>query len=383
MTPRSEFLPFGRPDFSAEEIEAVARVMRSGWIGLGPETLAFEADLAAALGAPHVVAVSSCTAALFLSLVVAGVGPGDEVVVPSLTWCSTANAALYAGAVPVFCDVDPRTFSATPETIAAQVTDRTRAVVPVHFGGLAVDVRDLRSRLDRRIAVVEDAAHAFGALLPGGGAVGASGQPTCFSFYANKNLSTGEGGAVALFDHASAERLRSLRQHGLPVNAWHRYQRPSQVLRAEPLREIGYKANYTDLQAAIGRVQLRRQAEFDARRRALAGRYLERIAEARLPLVAQSGLADEGHARHLFCVRVASSSRLTRDELLQRLRAANIGATIHYALLHPMPLYAPSRRGPLPVTEALGETILTLPISASMTVADADDVCDRLTEAYS
>src|SRR5581483_9213965 len=223
MTKRSTYLPFGRPNFGDEEVAAVGRVLRSGWVGMGPETAAFEEELATAIGVPHVVTVNSCTSALFLSLLCSGVGSGDEVIVPSLTWISTANAARYLGATPVFCDIDADTLCVTPATIRARLTPRTKAVVVVHLGGLAVDVTAIRQAIPAHIALIEDAAHAFGSTLADGRPVGSSGNSTCFSFYANKNLSTGEGGAIALSDAAVADRLRSLRMHALPRDAWNRY----------------------------------------------------------------------------------------------------------------------------------------------------------------
>ena len=381
MTLRPDYLPFGRPDFTEEEIAAVTRVLRSGWIGMGPETQAFEQELAAAVGAPHVVSVNSCTSALFLSLLVHGIGPGDEVICPSLTWCSTANAALYLRAKPVFCDVDPRTFCITPETVRAVLTPRTKAVMVVHFGGLAVEIAALRAALPGSVAIIEDAAHAFGTRFANGRPVGSSGQATCFSFYANKNLSTGEGGAVALFDQAQADRLRSLRQHALPVDAWKRFTHAQTVMLSPQLTELGYKANYTDLQAALGRVQLRRQAVMSARRRQLADTYLEKLRGLDDALEPQQGLESSAHALHLFAVRVRPSLKLTRDQLLIELRRRNIGASLHYALLHSMPLYRDDGGGArLPVTEKLGPEIMTLPISASMTIADVGYVCEHLAE---
>jgi dTDP-4-amino-4,6-dideoxygalactose transaminase len=382
MTTRPDFLPFGRPDFSEAEIAAVARVLRSGWVGMGPETIAFEAELAARLGAPVVLAVNSCTSALFLSLLAAGVGPGDEVLCPSLTWCSTANAALYLGAKPVFCDVDPATLCVTPETVAARVTPRTRAVVPVHFGGLAAPVRAIRAALPDGVAIVEDAAHALGSRFPDGTPVGASGNAACFSFYANKNLSTGEGGAVALPDGDAAARIRSLRLHALPADAWKRFSSPK-VFHAFELTELGYKMNFTDLQACIGRVQLARQDEFAGRRLAVASRYAERIAALPVALGLQSGILSGGHSRHLFTVLLPEgTSGERRNELLLQLRARNIGASIHYAPLHGMPLYG-GGGPPLPATEDVCARILTLPIGAAMGLPDADDAIDALSEVLS
>jgi perosamine synthetase len=381
-TRRKTYLPFGQPNFSQLEIDAVTRVMRSGWIGMGPETIAFEAELARYTGAKHVVTVNSCTSALFLSLLAAGVGPGDEVVVPSLTWCSSANAALYLGATPVFCDVGAKTLSADLDSVLACIGEKTRAVVVVHFGGYALDMAALRKALPERVAIVEDAAHAFGARYPDGSMVGSSGNPVCFSFYANKNLSTAEGGAVALPDEETADRLKSLRQHALPVNAWMRFTHARSVFLAGQLTELGYKMNYTDLQACLGRAQLQRFDELQERRAQVARYYAERLAREAPDIVLQAGIAEGRHARHLFVVQLPlERMSLNRDELLMAMREENLGATVHYQPLHLMPLYAASPRpARLPVTERLAARIMTLPISANMSVADAVEVTDRLLE---
>jgi len=377
---REQYLPFGRPNFGQEEIDAITRVLQSGWVGMGPETVAFEKELSAAVGAPHVITVSSCTAALHLSLQVHGVGPGDEVVVPSLTWCSTANAALYLGARVKFCDVDPETFCATPESIAAQVTPKTKAVVVVHFGGLAADIEMIRAALPPHVAIVEDAAHALGARYKDGRPVGASGNLVCYSFYANKNLSTAEGGAVALFDQEKSERLKSLRQHALPADAWKRFI-DSRTLITKPLSELGYKANYTDLQASIGRVQLRRQPELDAIRQKVARGYYERLHETVKGLKFQAHCLDAAHARHLFVVQLPLEQlKMSRNEILMELRDRKIGASVHYAPLHPMPLYTQFGEQALPVTEHVCERNLTLPISSSMKDDDVEYVCENFIE---
>jgi len=381
--PRDDYLPFGTPAFSEQEIEAVVRVLRSGWVGMGPETIAFERELAAYVGAPHVVAVNSCTSALFLSLLVSGVRAGDEVICPSLTWCSTANAALYLGARPVFCDIDAETFCLTPRLVLAKIGPRTKAVTAVHFGGLATDIAALKDALPPGVAIIEDAAHAFGARYPNGQPVGSSGHLSCFSFYANKNLSTGDGGAIALFDAEVAARLRSLRQHALPIDAWQRFQHPTTILYSNELTELGYKMNYTDLQAAIGRVQLARQEGFAATRREIAQIYREGLDHMQPRLQLQKNCTDSAHARHLFLVRLpVESMKRSRDEVVLELRARNIGATIHYAPLHTMPLYCDGARpASLPVTEAVAGSIVTLPMSASMSAADARQVVEEVEAA--
>lgn len=376
---RSEYLPFGKPNFSNLEIEAVSRAMHSGWIGMGPETIAFEQELERYLDVPHVVTVNSCTSALFLSLIVSGVVADDEVICPSLTWCSTANVALNIGAKVVFCDIDPETLCVTVDSILDKVTSKTRAVMVVHMGGLAVDIAALREKIPAHIEIIEDAAHALGAKYPDGSPVGSAGNLTCFSFYANKNLSTGEGGAIALHDKNKAERLRTLRQHGLTADAWKRFSHPQAAL-TPALIELGYKMNYSDLQACIGRVQLRRQQEFYIIRREIAKLYLERLAITGIKFKCQYGLESESHARHLFVVRLPVDDMvLSRNELVLELRAKNVGASIHYSPLHTMPLYALKNPATmLPNTERVDREIMTLPISASMTLSDANYVIDQL-----
>jgi len=376
---RTEYLAFGRPNFSEDEIAAVVRVMRSGWIGQGNETHAFEQELSAYTGAADVITVNSCTSALFLALLVAGTRPGDEVIVPSFTWCSTANAALYAGATPVLCDIDPVTLNVTAQTIAPLVTAKTRAVIVVHMAGLTVDVGALRRALPAHIAIIEDAAHALGSRFADGTHVGATGNLTCFSFYANKNVATAEGGAIAVTDGEQAARLRSLRLHALPADAWKRFTNPNVVISAE-IEELGYKMNYTDLQAAIGRVQLARQPALQELRLQVAKVYSERLAGSGI-LSMQQGILSPSHARHLFVVMLdadrLAKRGLTRDAVLRALRSRNVGASIHYHPLHRMRLYA--RPGAqLPATDDIAPRVLTLPISASMSSADAHYVADHL-----
>lgn len=375
---RRDYLPFGRPDFSAAEIDAVTRVLRSGWIGMGGEVIAFEQELGAAIEGATVVTVNSCTSALFLALLAHGIGPGDEVITPSLTWCATANAALYAGARPVFCDIDPDSLCVTPKSVLRRLTAKTRAVVVVHYGGLAIDVKALRAVLPPRVAIVEDAAHAWGARYPDGKPVGSSGNLTCFSFYANKNLSTGEGGAIALFDAAIAERLRVLRQSGVAADAWKRFTHKESLWTPE-VGELGYKMNYTDLQACIGRVQLARQPELAARRRAVALCYRDGLRDLGSSVAPQRAVHEDGHARHLYVVKL-DTARLgrARNDILLELRERNVGAAIHYRPLHTMSFYRRFDDVKLEATERTFERILTLPISGSMSTEDAAYAAEHL-----
>lgn len=377
MKLRDSYLAFGTPDFTDAEIEAVARVMRSGWVGMGAETISFEKELAEYIDAPEVVTVNSCTSAIFLALLVEGVGPGDEVIVPSLTWCATANAALYLGAAPVFCDVDRQSMCVAPETIAAKLTPRTKAVVVVHYGGYAIDVDALRNQLPSTVALIEDAAHAFGATYSSGKRVGASGNSVCFSFYANKNLSTADGGAIALADREKAEHLRSLRMSGMASNAWSRYIKPSTAF-VHGVSELGYKMNFTDLQAAIGRVQLARFESMARHRLQLARRYQERFTALGGTIKFQRGVFSDAHARHLLVgLFDPAVTGMNRDSLLLKLRERNIGVGIHYAPLHTMPLYTHGG-DTLPTTEMLAQQIMTLPISAKMALDDVDYVMGQI-----
>lgn len=377
MKKRDTYLAFGTPDFTDAEIEAVTRVMRSGWVGMGAETIAFEKELGEYIGAPEVVTVNSCTSALFLALLIEGIGSGDEVIVPSLTWCATANAALYLGATPVFCDVDLQSMCVTPETVTAKLSPRTKAVIVVHYGGYAIDIDSLRNALPSTVTIIEDAAHALGAAHNNGKRVGASGNSVCFSFYANKNLSTADGGAIALADPEKAEHLRSLRMSGVASNAWSRYTKPSTAF-VDGLSELGYKMNFTDLQAAIGRVQLARFDSMADHRLSLAKCYQDGFKALGDTIRFQKQVFSDTHARHLLVgLFDPAFTGMKRDTLLFKLRERNIGASIHYAPLHKMPLYAHSC-GELPVTEMLDKQIMTLPISAKMTLDDVDYVMSHI-----
>lgn len=380
MKKSATYLAFGKPSYSSAEIAAVVRVMQSGWIGMGSETIAFESELANYIGAPYVVAVNSCTSALFLSLLVSGVEEGDEVICPSLTWCSSANAALYLKAKPIFCDINHGTLCMDIDDLLSKVTSKTKAVVVVHYGGYALDVSSLRVRLPKNIVVIEDAAHAFGSRYPDGKLVGTAGNLTCFSFYANKNLSTGEGGAIALSNNSLAEKLQSLRQHALPIDAWKRFTYPQSILLSNQLNELGYKMNYSDLQASIGRVQLTRFESMQQTRQKIANIYFDELQDKGIGF--QQGCINAAHAKHLFVIRLPHADmRYNRDEALLHLRSKNIGASIHYAPLHLMPLYHHGQKPVhLPVTEAVTRELVTLPISASMTEEEAYYVVDAVKE---
>ncbi|MEZ5317448.1 MAG: DegT/DnrJ/EryC1/StrS family aminotransferase [Vicinamibacterales bacterium] len=380
---RDRMLVFGAPVLDSAEAAEVLDTLQSGWIGTGPKTAAFEAEFAAYVGARHAVAVNSCTAALHLSLVVSGVGPGDEVITSPLTFCATANVAVHQGAVPRFADVDPITLNIDPAAAEAAITPRTRALLPVHFGGLPCAMTAIGGLAAARgLTLVEDAAHAVGARHDGGAMVGGLGHLTCFSFYANKNLTTAEGGMVTCDDDEVADALRVWRLHGLSRDAWKRYQ--SRALVLSDALQPGYKYNMTDLQASIGIHQLRKQEGFLEIRERLALRYdeaFDRIEGVRRQPRPAGGAR---HALHLYVLILDPACfRADRDEIVMALRAENIGAAIHYRALHTHPYYRDRFGyvpGDFPVAEAIGRQILSLPLTPGMTEADADDVVEAVTK---
>jgi perosamine synthetase len=371
------YIPFGAPDFSNREIEAVTRVIKSGWVGMGPETIAFEHELEEYCNANNVVTVNSCTSALHLSLIVNNIKPMDEVICPSFTWCSTANVIEYIKSKVVFCDIDPGTYCADVDSIINKITPKTKAIIIVHMGGLSADINKIRSEIPESCIIIEDAAHAINSKYDNGKPVGSSENLSCFSFYANKNLSTADGGAIALSDPIKAERLRSLRLHGLSSDAWDRFTNLNKF--TTNMTELGYKMNYTDLQAAIGRIQLDRQKEFHKKRLEIATYYYDRLRKIDYDIHVQKNILHEHHGRHLFLIEIPLENiNINRDELIFSMRKDNVGATIHYKPVHLMPYYQQKFQPTLPITEYIANRIITLPISAHMTINDAEIVMNSL-----
>jgi len=373
---REKFLPFCLPTIGRSEKSEVISVLSSGWLTAGSVTERFEAELARYLGAKHVVAVSSCTAALHLSLLALGIGEGDEVIVPSLTFCSTANVVVHCGATPVFADVDETTLTITPEEVDRRAGPRTKAVVAVHYSGYPCDMDGILDVAQKRgLAVVEDAAHALGAMYKNK-MIGTFGDATCFSFYPTKTITTGEGGAVSTGDGALAERVKLLSLHGITRDAWKRY--TSSASWQYEVTVPGYKYNTTDLEAAIGLRQLERIEEFIGKREKLWKKYCEELSdlqEIELP----PSPAEGRHSRHLFVVRLRKDCRVGRDELIGRLREENVGTSVHFLPVHLQPYYR--ARWPhvsLPVTETVWRRILSLPLYPLMSEGDVEDVCRAL-----
>jgi dTDP-4-amino-4,6-dideoxygalactose transaminase len=364
-------IPVMRPWLGPEEAAAAAEAVSSGWVAQGPRVAEFEQAFASAVGAGHAVALSSCTAALHLALVVAGIGPGDEVVVPSLSFIATANAPRYVGAVPVFADVDEATQNLTPATVEPCLTERTRAVILVDQAGVPADLDAMRALCEPRgITVVEDAACAVGSTYAGE-PVGARADLAAFSFHPRKLLTTGEGGMLVTPSCDVAARLRRLREHGMDVSAAARHASHQPMI--EHYVELGFNFRMTDIQAAIGLVQLGKLDRLVARRRELAQRYQQLLAD----VPGLRTITDPGHGTtnyQSFWVVLPDDFPISRDELLQNLAEAGVSARRGIMAAHLEPEYAGCARRPLPATERLTARALILPLFHELTEPAQDKV---------
>ena len=373
-------LDFAPPLLGAEERRNVLHSLDTGWLTSGPFASQFEREFAEHAGAPHALAVSCATAAMYLALRALRLGEGDQVITTPLTWPATANVIVSAGARPVFCDVDPLTLCLDPAAVEAAITPRTRALLPVHFAGHPCDMERLTELCKRHdLRLIEDAAHAVETRADGGAKIGSIGDITCFSFYANKNLAAGEGGMLTLRDEAVAERIRSLRLHGLTRDSWTRYERKGPG--AYDVIEPGYKLNLSDLHAGVALGQLHRIDEHHARRVELAERYDEGLEgiPGIVPIGRRLGPGSR-HGWHLYVVRIdAAEAGADRDAYSDGLGHEGIGSGLHFLPVHRLTWFAretPTR--PLPVAELAGSQVLSLPLSPAHDVADIDDVVRAL-----
>ncbi|MDJ0924668.1 MAG: DegT/DnrJ/EryC1/StrS family aminotransferase [Acidimicrobiia bacterium] len=354
--------------------------MESGWLTSGPNVRKFESRFAKTVGVEHAVAVNSCTAALHVALAACGVGPGDDVIVPTMTFAATAEVVVHLGAAPILVDVDPDTLSIDPNLAAEAITDRTRAIIPVHYGGHPADLSQILDiATSAEMFVIEDAAHAFPASYQGS-PIGGIGDVTCFSFYATKTITTGEGGMITTSDAGLASTMRSLSLHGLSDDAWSRHS-PGAAWDYAIVR-AGYKYNLTDMAAALGLSQLDRAIEFRDQRAAIADQYDDQFAgvpEIR-PLVVRDRA---GHAWHLYVIRLATDGlTIDRNQFIQVLNAEGIGTSVHYRPLHLHPYYSEridqSKRYPH-ATRAFAE-IISLPIFPGMTETMVDRVASTVVD---
>ena len=377
--PSKPKVPFFRPEISEDEIASVAETLRSGWLTTGPKTKQFEREFAEKVGAKHAIAVNSATSALHLSLDALGIGPGDEVLVPTLTFTATAEVVVHRGAKPVLVDCDPVSLNLDLDRLERLVTPHTKAIMPVHYAGQPCDMdRVMQFAAAHKLWVVEDAAHALPARW-GDRSIGTIGHTTCFSFYANKTITTGEGGMVTTADDELAERLRLRSLHGLSKDAWKRF--AAQGAWYYEVVYPGYKYNMTDMAAALGLGQLARCDDFWRRRQARVERYnalLSDVAEIQTPVAA----AEVQHAWHLYVIQIVPE-RLTisRNEFIQYLEQAGIVISVHYLPLHMHPYYRDSlgyQPDDLPAARAAYDRIISLPLYPGLPDESLQYVADNV-----
>jgi dTDP-4-amino-4,6-dideoxygalactose transaminase len=372
------FIPFARIDYSEDELTELSGVLRSGWLTTGPRTAEFEREFARYVRARHALAVNSCTAGLHLALAALGIGPGDEVITTPLTFCATVNVILEVGATPVLADVGPD-LNIDPAAIERAITPRTRAILPVHIAGLPCNMAAIWNIARRHgLKVVEDAAHAAGAYVDGMPVGAGASDAVAFSFYATKNLSTGEGGMVVTPDADLEERMRILCLHGISRDAWNRYTQKGnwyyQVV------ECGFKYNLTDIMAALGLVQLRKLEAMTARRRAIAARYDE--AFGNMPqLEIPPDRAAVRHCRHLYILRLnLDRIGIDRAEFIEEMRGRGIGCSVHFIPIPMHPLYQRAIEMRDPCARALAEypRLVSLPLYSSMQDEEVERVIDAV-----
>jgi len=376
---RKDFLPFHVPVIGENEIRAVTDVLKSGWLTTGAKVREFERDFCQYIGCSHAVAVNSGTAALHLALAAIGIQPGDEVILPTMTFTATAEVVLYFGAKPVLVDCEPDTFNMNPDALAAALSSKTRALIPVHFGGQPCDMERIRQfAREHDLRVIEDAAHALPASFQGR-RIGTVGDITCFSFYATKTITTGEGGMATTENPQWADKMRMLSLHGISHDAWNRYSAEGSWY--YEVISPGYKYNLTDIAASLGVEQLKRCDEFYERRRRIAAAYHEGFAD--LPEIKTPvSRADVQHAWHLYVIQLELERlRLDRRAFIEALREKNVGTSVHFIPLHRHPYYRGAfgyRPGDFVNASAVFERIISLPIYPKMSDADVEDVIESV-----
>ena len=376
---RKDFLIFGQPLIEQPEIDEVIDSLKKAWLGTGPKVARFENDFAAYKGAKAAVAVNSCTAALHLSMLAAGVRPGDEVITTAMTFCATVNAIIHAGATPVLADVDPRTMCIDPVEVERRITPRTRAITVVHFAGHPCEMEALTGLATKHgLKLIEDCAHAIETEYRGK-KVGLFGDFGCFSFYATKNVCTGEGGMILAQTAADVQRLKMLALHGMSHDAWKRYSDAG--FKHYHVVECGYKYNMMDLQAAIGIHQLSRVETWWQRRKELAARYRNVFANLPIDLPAEAQ-PESRHAHHLFPILVNEKrAGISRDAFLEAMTARKLGVGVHYLSIAEHPYYQEAfgwNAHEYPHAQRIGRETVSLPLSPRLTDSDADEVIEAV-----
>jgi dTDP-4-amino-4,6-dideoxygalactose transaminase len=375
ISPDRGFLVFGAPAIEEAEIEEVVASLRSGWLGTGPKVAKFEDDFKTYKGVSFAAAVNSCTAALHLSMIAAGLKPGDEVITTAMTFCATVNAIIHAGLRPVLADVDPMTMNIDPNQIEAKTTPRTRAILPVHFAGRACDMDSIMAiAKDHNLRVIEDCAHAIETEYHGK-KTGTLGDFGCFSFYVTKNIITGEGGMVLTRNEEDLARIKVLALHGMSKDAWRRFS--DSGYKHYQVVECGYKYNMMDIQAAIGIHQLQRIEKYWRRREEIWQRYNEAFADLRITLPADPE-PQTRHAYHLYTILIDEEKcGISRDAFLRAMTEQNIGVGVHYLSIPEHPYYQNTfgwRPEDYPHAMRIGRQTVSLPLSAKLTDKDAEDV---------
>lgn len=375
LTKRENFLPYALPYMDENEINEVVDTIKSCWISRGPKTYEFEKQFAEYIGVKHAIAMNSCTAALHIALIARGIGPGDEVITTPFTFVSSANVIIHAGATPVFVDVDPVTLTIDHKKIEEKITSKTKAIIPVHFAGHACDLDPLRAIAKKHnLFLLEDAAHAVDTRY-NGDLIGKNAQTAAFSFYATKNLATGEGGILTTDDDEFAEKARILSLHGMSKNAWNRYSKGGSWF--YEVIYPGYKYNMTDIQAAMGIHQLKKLPHMQKIRTHYAGLYNDAF-KSMEELIIPASLPYTDHAWHLYTLRVNPEvSAVDRNALIEKLTEYNIGTSVHFIPVTMHPYYRDTfgySKGDFPCAEQEFERILSLPLYPSMTKDDIEYV---------
>lgn len=372
---KDRFLVFATPLIEDAEIEEVVATMKSGWLGTGPKVAKFQEDFRQYKGAQYAVALHSCTAALHLSILAAGISPGDEVITTPMTFCATVNAILHAKGVPVLADIDPVTMNIDPGEVRRRITPKTRAIVPVHFAGRPCDMDALQKiAAEHNLKIIEDCAHAIETEYRGR-KVGTIGDFGCFSFYVTKNIVTGEGGMVVTGNEADASRIRVLGLHGMSKDAWKRF--GDDGYKHYQVVECGFKYNMMDLQAAIGIHQLKRVERYWKRREQIWNRYMRELAHLPIGLPAEPE-PDTKHGYHLFTLQVESErSGISRDAFIDAMTAHNIGIGVHYLSVPEHPYYQSAlgwKPQDYPHAMRIGRSTVSIPISPKLSDEDISDV---------
>lgn len=376
---RTDFLIFGSPVIEEAEINEVIASMRSGWLGTGPKVHQFEHDFKTYIQSPYAIAVNSCTAALHLSILVAGIGHGDEVITTPMTFCATINAIIHSGATPVLADCDPVTYCINPELIREKITSRTKAILPVHFAGAACDMSAIMSIANEyQLKVIEDCAHAIETTYKGKH-VGTFGEFGCFSFYVTKNIVTGEGGMVLAKHKDDADRIKTLALHGLSADAWKRFS--DEGYKHYQVTAPGFKYNMMDIQAAIGIHQLKRIDKYWRRRKDIWERYNEAFANIDITLPAKIEPSIR-NAYHLYTILVDKKRNgISRDEFLKAMTEKNIGVGVHYRSIPTHKYYQEAfkwKPEEYPNSLYIGERTVSLPLSAKLTDNDVEYVINTV-----